>query len=211
MRIPKIEYEIYSKLSGDNLKKLNLIACKNDKIYTSVYAKISENLDKLNSNSGYYNDICYTATSESGTDISNKDRKNEYPNIAVCQDDCDFVDYNYNTEKAICSCKIQESSESFKDININKQKLLDNFKNIKNITNFNLLICIEVLFCKLGIKTNVGFFIFISIILLRIVILFVFYLNQSKRLKNKINDLIFAIKNLKLIKDKDNNKKEGFP
>ena len=209
MRIPKIEYEIYSKLSGDNLKKLNLIACKNDKIYTSVYAKISENLDKLNSNSGYYNDICYTATSESGTDISNKDRKNEYPNIAVCQDDCEFVDYNYNTEKAICSCKIQESSASFKDININKQKLLDNFKNIKNIANFNLLICIDVLFCKLGLKTNVGFFIFISIILLRIVILFVFYLNQSKRLKNKINDLIFAIKNLKLIKDKDNNKREG--
>ena len=209
MRIPKIEYDIYSKLSGDNLKVLNLTACQNDKIYTSVSVKITENLDKLNSSSGYYNDVCYTVTTESGTDISVKDRKNEYTNVAVCQDDCDFIDYNYSTEKAICSCKIKESSSSFADININKQKLLDNLKNIKNIANFNLLICINVLFSKLGISKNIGFFIFISIILLHIIILFVFYLNQSKRLKNKIKDIILAIKNLKLIKDKDDKKKEG--
>ena len=208
MRIPKIEYDIYSKLSGDNLKVLNLTACQNDKIYTSVSVKITENLDKLNSSSGYYNDVCYTVTTESGTDISVKDRKNEYANIAVCQDDCDFIDYNYSTEKAICSCKIKESSSSFADININKQKLLDNLKNIKNIANFNLLICINVLFSKLGISKNIGFFIFISIILLHIIILFVFYLNQSKRLKNKIKDIILAIKNLKLIKDKDDKKRK---
>ena len=185
MRIPKIEYDIYSKLSGDNLKVLNLTACQNDKIYTSVSVKITENLDKLNSSSGYYNDVCYTVTTESGTDISVKDRKNEYTNVAVCQDDCDFIDYNYSTEKAICSCKIKESSSSFADININKQKLLDNLKNIKNIANFNLLICINVLFSKLGISKNIGFFIFISIILLHIIILFVFYLNLQKDLKIK--------------------------
>ena len=65
------------------------------------------------------------------------------------------------------------------------------------------------MFSKLGISKNIGFFIFISIILLHIIILFVFYLNQSKRLKNKIKDIILAIKNLKLIKDKDDKKKEG--
>ena len=203
MRIPKIEYDIYSKLSGGNLKTLNLTSCQNDKIFTSVPVKINKNLDldKLNSSSDYYNDICYTATSESGTDISNKDRKNEYSNLAVCQDDCDFIDYNYVTEKAKCSCKVKQSSTSFKDININKQKLLDNFKNIKNIANFNLLICVKVLFSKIGITKNAGFFIIISIGLLHLIALFVFYINQSKLLNKKIKDIMFAIKNLKLIKD----------
>ena len=201
MRIPKIEYDIYSKLSGDNLKVINLTACQNDKIYTSVPVKITGNLDKLNSSSDYYNDVCYTATSESGTDISVKDRKNEYPNLAVCQDDCDFLGYNYTTGKAKCSCEVKQSSESFKDMNINKQKLLDNFKNIKNIANVKLLICVKVLFSKIGIIKNVGFFILISIGLIHLIALFVFYINQSKLLNKKIKDIMFAIKNLKLIKE----------
>ena len=32
MRIPKIEYDIYAKLNGENLTKLNLISCQNNKI-----------------------------------------------------------------------------------------------------------------------------------------------------------------------------------
>ena len=35
----------------------------------SVPVIITENLDLLNTSSGYYNDICYTATSDTGTDI----------------------------------------------------------------------------------------------------------------------------------------------
>ena len=32
MRIPKIEYDIYAKLNGENLEKLRLNSCKNNKI-----------------------------------------------------------------------------------------------------------------------------------------------------------------------------------
>ena len=32
MKIPKIEYDIYSKLNGENLTKLSLNSCKNNKI-----------------------------------------------------------------------------------------------------------------------------------------------------------------------------------
>ena len=51
---------------------------------------ITENLDILNSKSGYYNDVCYITESDKGTDISLKDRRNNYveKNITVCQDDC---------------------------------------------------------------------------------------------------------------------------
>ena len=138
MKIPKVEYDIYAKLKGENLTKLSLDSCKNNKISLLIPVDNVDNIDKLNSTSGYYNDFCYTTTSENGTDISLSDRKNEYASVAVCQDDCTFVDYNYTTKKAVCSCKAKESSSSFADMKINKNKLLDNFKNIKNIVNFKI-------------------------------------------------------------------------
>ena len=127
MQISKVEYDIYAKLNGENLTKLSLDSCKNNKI--SLYIPINnvDNIDKLNSKSGYYNDLCYTATSDSGTDISLKDRKNEYPSKAVCQDGCEFSDYDYNSKKAKCSCDAKESASSFKDIKIEKKKLLEIF------------------------------------------------------------------------------------
>ena len=81
MRIPKVEYDIFAKINGENLMKLNLSSCKNNKISLSIPVDNIGNIDKLNSSSGYYNDICYTATSDSGTDISLIDRKNEFPSM----------------------------------------------------------------------------------------------------------------------------------
>ena len=121
MRITKIEYDIYAKLNGGNLVKLSLNECKNNKISLLIPVYNVDNLDKLNRKSGYYNDFCYTATSDSGTDITIKDRRNEYPLNAVCQDGCDFEDYNYTFKKAICSCHAKESSSSFNDMKIDKK------------------------------------------------------------------------------------------
>ena len=59
MKIPKIEYDIYSKLNGTNLIKLNLSICENSKISLSIPIEIKNNLDILNSSSKYYNDILY--------------------------------------------------------------------------------------------------------------------------------------------------------
>ena len=76
MRIPKIEFDVYAKLSGSNLVKLNLTICEDSKMSLSVPVEISENLDKLNMSSDYFNDLCYKASSEGGTDIILNDRKN---------------------------------------------------------------------------------------------------------------------------------------
>ena len=75
MKIPKIGYNVYSKLFGEYLIKLNLIVCESNKIDILFPVEISESLDKLNSSSEYYNDICYATTSNFGTDISLNDRK----------------------------------------------------------------------------------------------------------------------------------------
>ena len=99
MKIPKVEYDVYCKLNGTNLIKLNLSFCQNTKVDLSVPVILTESIDKHNSSSGYYNDICYTATSDSETDIILKDRLKEFieGNKTVCQDGCIFSEYDYNT------------------------------------------------------------------------------------------------------------------
>ena len=89
MKIPKIEYQIYYPLyNGNELIKLNLAPCQGTKIDVSISVKIDGNLDIYNSSSDYYNNICSKTTSESGTDISLNDRRNEFVNnnISLCEE-----------------------------------------------------------------------------------------------------------------------------
>jgi hypothetical protein len=102
------------------------------------------------------------------------DRKIEYikDNKAVCQDDCQFSEYNYTIKNAKCSCNIKEVSNSVTDMNIDKAKLYENFVDINNIENNDIISTIEkqknpsnlgitscnVLASKENIKSNTGFF-----------------------------------------------------
>ena len=76
-------------------------------------------------------------------------------------------------------------------MNIDKTKLLDNFINIKNFANFNFLVCYKRLLCKTGIRYNIGSYISLAIIIVHIITLFIFYINQYDSLKNKIQDIKF--------------------
>ena len=149
LNITKVEFDVYYKSPENKLEKLNKSICKNNSIYLSVPIVINKDIDKLNTSSGYFNDICYASTSDSGTDITLKDRQKELiegKNI-VCQENCDFSDYNYTTHRANCSCKVKESS-IFDYMNIDKTKLFENFANFKNIANVNIFKCYDNLLDK---------------------------------------------------------------
>ena len=202
MKAKKIEYNVYSKLSGNNLVKLNLSVCENSKISINIPYEINGNIDKYNTSSGYFNDICYTSTSNDGTDISLNDRKNEYidgDNI-ICQEDCDFATYNSTTKKAKCECKAKDSNSSFADMIIDKNQLFENLKNIKNLVNFNILICYKKLSSFNSIIYKVGCLIIAIIIIFHIIAIIIFYISQFKKIKKKIKHLMLGIYNMSLIK-----------
>ena len=205
MKIPKVEYDIYSALFGENLKKLNLKVCGNSKISISLPIKLTEKLDILNSSSGYYNDICYTTTSEDGTDISLKDRKTDFidKNKTVCQDYCEFSKYDSDNMKVECSCEIKESSSSITDMNIDKNKLLKNFKDIKNIANLNFLVCYRKLFKKVSIIYNIGSYIILVIILFHIISIFVFSAHDYFVIKKKIKKIILGMNEYQIFNKKE--------
>ena len=205
IQIKKVECNVYAKLSNSNLIKLNLSVCKDTKMILSVPIKISESLDKLNISSGYYNDICYVTTSDSGTDITLEDRKKEYmkrKNI-ICQEGCDFSNYDYNTQRANCSCDVKESSSSFANMNINTTKLYEKFIDLNNILNFQFMVCYNILFSKNGIIHNIAFYALIILIIFHLLTIIIFYKNKIFIIKDKIKGISFGINNWNLVIEYD--------
>ena len=209
MSLTKTEFDVYH-LSKNKLTKLNISVCNKDEIFLVKPQKLFEDdIDKVNIKSGYYNDICYSTTSESGTDIILEDRKKIYikDNKAVCQEECDFYGYNDNTENVFCSCKARPCPSSFIDMYINKTKLFENLLNIKNIANIHILGCYKILFTKKGIIYNIGSYIIIIIFFFHIICIFIFYLKKWRMLINKIEDIEFGLNNL-FLNIADENKKQ---
>ena len=194
LKIPKTEYEVYYPLFGGPLIKLNLTACENLKIDLSVPVKLSDDIKKMNSSSEYYNDICYTYTSEDGTDMSLSDRQKQFVNnnLTLCEENCDFTDYDYSLEKAVCSCKVKTNS-TFKigDVVIDTNKLYDSFTNIKNIANLNVLKCYKLMFKLEAYKSNYANLILIFIIFLFLLSLIIFFCKDYFDLLRILHMIVF--------------------
>ena len=208
-QIPKIIYEVYYPLFGNNLIKLNLTVCEGIKIDISIPIKLPDNLDIYNSSSDYYNDICYTYTSVDGTDITLSDRKNNFVNnkLTVCEEECDFDKYDNTIGKAICSCDVKtETNNKISGITIDKDKLLNSFIDFKNFANVKVLTCINSIFKLEAFKYNYGNWIMITIILLLFITLIIFLGKGYPNIK-KIMDLIEYFKiNSTLVKNFQNKK-----
>ena len=121
MKIPKVEYELYYPLNGSNLYKLNLTLCKNMKIDILIPVSLTDDIDKHNSSSDYYNNICSKATSKSNTDILLGDRRNEFikNNMSLCEGNCELTNYDYKNKKAKCSCNVK-TKLSLNDVEFDK-------------------------------------------------------------------------------------------
>jgi hypothetical protein len=149
--INNVEYEVYYNFSSNNLTKLNLTVCKDIKIDILIPKDIPANeIDKYNKDSGFYNDICHTLTTDTGTDISLNDRRIEYEknNLHICEDGCEFTGYDEISKKVICSCFTKLNLPLISEIKVDKEKLIMNFKDIRNIGNFEMLKCIKLFFNK---------------------------------------------------------------
>ena len=204
--IPIIEYELYNNITKE---KLDLIICQEEKINISIPVEIDkeEELFKYNSSSDYYNDICFTYTTNNKTDITLKDRRNEYTNnnMSLCEVNCEYDGYNSESKQSLCSCQIKINFPLVSEIVINKDKLLNNFIDINTVTNLYTMKCIKLLFSKEGLINNIGSYTLLAIILLYIILAIIFKIKGFKLLQNSINEILKEnIKNEK-IKDKNKN------
>ena len=210
MKIPIINYEVYYPLNGPNLQKLNLSVCENTQIDLSIPVKLDQDLFKHNASSDYYNNKCFTTTSNSGTDICLKDRQNEFikQNLTLCEENCVLVDYDFNTNRSKCKCDVKINIPIINDeIKIDKEKLRNNFKNVKGyFTNIDVVKCYKKAFQKMNIIKNLGFFVSLFEMVLLFICLILFYHKYYKKLKLQILRIIIALKYFNKSKEKNEKK-----
>ena len=198
--IPIIEYEVYNL---NEKGKLNMNICKDIKIDIFIPASINEsNLFMYNSSHEYYNDICYPYTTQNGTDIILKDRRNEYisKNMSLCESNCEYKNYDNITKKVLCNCNIKPKLSLISEFKNEKNILFNNFQNINAISNIDIIKCYKLVFNKLYLKVNIGSYIILSIIILYLIFFLIFILKGFKNLVKKIYAII-AIEKLSEIHD----------
>ena len=178
---PVIEYQVYYPLNGGKMELLNLSFCENSDIELSIPVQINDTIDKYNPKSDYYNDICTKSNSDSNIDIPLNDRKNEFKknNMSLCEEKCELIGYDNAYKKAKCSCAVK-TSISLNNIESDDKNLLDNFLDIKSITNIEIIKCYKIVLNLNNLKNSYGSFIFIFIFILYILCINIFYFKSFK-------------------------------
>ena len=122
-KIPIIEYEIFHPRTKE---KLDLNYCNQTIINISIPVSIEEeNLFKYNPLSDYYNNKCYPSNSECVSDNILEERINEFNNnYSLCENNCNYIEYNNITKKVLCECQIKNEFMKLSDILNNKNELL---------------------------------------------------------------------------------------
>ena len=140
----------------------------------------------------FYNDICFSYTSEKGTDITLNDRQDEFidKNLSLCESGCNYTSYDSKNQKVVCNCMTKLDLPLIKDIKINKELLKKNFLDLKSLINLNVIKCFTELFTKKGLKKNIGSYIILSVIFIFIISYNVFFLVEYDMLVDKIEQII---------------------
>ena len=172
--IPIIGYEIYSPLDNS---KLDLSICNNTSITLNIpVSKINEEeLFLYDPESDYYNDMCFSYTTENGTDILITDRIDEFikNNLSLCENNCNYEGYNTLDKQSTCNCQVKNEMEFISDIMDNPNKLSTNFNYNDNKANtLNIFKCTKNLFSVNGLAKNISsyilafsfFYFFLSIV-----------------------------------------------
>ena len=195
MHYPNFFYELYQYFSCNSVDKINLTKCENIKTIIEIYdTTFQESIDKYNSSSRFYNDICYTTKSENNTDIILSRRQHNYIdyNMSACGVNYEFIQYNTEDNKAVCSCNVITKIPFLKDLNFDKIILLNSFIDINNVANVKMLKCYKIVFNKKNIMKNIGFFIFIFFIILNVIFIVLFYYRDYKKLLFEIKKMKFG-------------------
>lgn len=115
--INQIEYNAYNiKGSLLNLAHCNMISMsinyplaivRNLNLTQSKTILIKYDIDILDAVSQFYNDICYLFALDKA-DMTLLDRRNTYlPNAQICEGNCIYKAFDYNTNKSHCVCEIK--------------------------------------------------------------------------------------------------------
>ena len=188
--IPIIGYEVYNP---ENKSQLNLTYCK-DLVKLNIPVSINEDKTyKYDPKSDFYNDECSTYTTENGTDILINDRQKEYKdnNYSLCENKCEYNGYDQKTKKASCECETKPAIGSISDIIKDENVLSSDFNTTDDkSSNIAAMKCVDALFSKEGLLTNIGSYLLIFSIVFFSFSTVIFYKCGYHFIESNINELM---------------------
>ena len=134
--------------------------------------------------------------------------------MSLCEDNCDFSGYNSETQKAICNCEVKIQTSLISEIQVNKEKILKNFLDIKSKINLSTMKCYKLVFSKKGQELNIGSYVLLVSIFINIVLVVLFKVKGFAVLTKKLDTVKSMLKSNtkdkkgKADEEKDKNKDE---
>ena len=213
----QVEYSIYSK----NGNEIPLSECLNYKMTLSTPLDLTntsldekkinstekEGYDIFNAEDKFYTDICTPYTNENGIDVPMKKRKSDYYiNMDFCEENCEYVNFDYENYRVNCSCYIKTSfnNEVNSTFSSNTISSDSDFYNLYSNSNILVFKCFKLVFSKKGFSKNWGSYFALLIIIIEIVLTIFYFVIQFEPLKKQIK--FFTRKNTIKEKNFDNNK-----
>ena len=136
-----------------------------------------QGINFFNLSDPFYNDICFPFDSLLEKDIALKDRiLLYYPNISLCENDCEIRGVDITSLRSECSCKSNFVDHIFNDNNILfKNQELQEIKEIIRRTNIEIIRCYKNIFLPSNIRTCIGGLIIIILIIGQIISTILFF------------------------------------
>ena len=188
--VNQIEYQVYD----DNKNLLDLNLCNDTNIQILYTLKNNNFLDLLsisnfkksgidvfNINDNFFNDICHPYN-DSKNDVVLEDRiKYIYKNYSLCDNGCTYNQFNDTYQIISCDCKVKANiSTNESELNIYK------YDDLNLDSNFGIIKCYNLVFSFKGKLYNIGFWIFLFLVLLHIPFLFSYFYKGIKSIKEYI-------------------------
>ena len=208
----KVQYVVYD----ENNTQLNLSVCDNQKIEINYAIKNDSNfdftkfsrfedkgIDILNSSDPFFNDICYSY-SDGDSDMILTDRINEiYQNYSLCDSGCEYQGLNSTSGTVSCSCPVS-SDDSDSDDSDEAENIKEIILSLFSDSTFGVIKCYNLVFSS-SKTSNIGFWVFLVIIIGHIPLYVWFFLKGNSQIKIYINKEMKRYHYLSQPKKEDNN------
>ncbi len=191
----EVEYKIYSQ-GGDTI---DLSLCKDLKVeieykiinndiidYNKLIDFSNKGVDILNIKDKFFNDICFPyADEDTDSDMIIKDRVNDiYMNYSLCEKGCEYELFDIEKDAIKCICEIKQEVSPI----ISNGNFMSYIKSNFLASNYGIVKCYDIVFGTEGKLNNIGFWIFIIIIISHIPIYIYFFINKINIIKYYIEN-----------------------
>ena len=216
----QVEYQFYNPIPEKIYEKIDInkyLSKKrrlqnNKNIYLDLPVNLQkEKLDKaielnkfgidiFNSSSEFYIDVCNKFKTSNDSDIFLEDRKKDYyPDEQYCEDNCEFVKFNFDTEKVTCKCLPKQNADNFDKVTFKYNNKDAKFKERFLSPNLKVIKCWSI-FGKTLYK-NFGFYLSLFLFIIFFLLLLYIIFKGEKKVKKDLEDLKTKIDEIKKIKE----------